>query len=69
MSRKNSSGYEDEVLRARSVRMNYFFNNSREALIFHINGKITDANPALTEMIGFTTKELVGGIVFQWITL
>jgi diguanylate cyclase (GGDEF)-like protein/PAS domain S-box-containing protein len=48
--------------------MSYFFNNSSEGLAFHINGTITDVNPALGVMFGYSTHELIGSNVFQWIS-
>jgi len=51
----------------RDERTKHFFNHSHEGLIFHINGIISDANPTIAEIIGFTTDELIGTSVLQWI--
>ncbi len=52
----------------RIARMQYFFDHSHEALIFHRNGIITDTNPALTRISGFTSDEIIGSHVLKWIS-
>ena len=66
MSDKNNS--EHNPLSGRKARMEHFFDKSHEGLVFHIGGMITDANPALSKMSGFTTDEIIGTNVFKWIT-
>ena len=56
-----------EATAARSDRSNHFFNHSHEGLVFHIDGIITDANPALAKIIGYTVDELTGSNVLQWV--
>lgn len=58
---------EHKVTPGRQARMEHFFEKSHEALIFHINGLITDANPALSRMSGFSTDEIIGSNVFKWV--
>ncbi|MDH3343231.1 MAG: sensor domain-containing diguanylate cyclase, partial [Gammaproteobacteria bacterium] len=58
-----------EPVQGRTTRMAHFFDKSHEGLIFHIDGTITDANPALSRMSGFTTDEIIGSNVFKWIPL
>jgi len=64
----NAGNSEHEPIHGRKDRMEHFFNKSHEGLIFHIDGNITDANPALARMSGFTTDEIIGSSVFEWIT-
>ena len=66
MSDQNNNEYSP--LPGRKARMEHFFDKSHEGLIFHIAGTITDANPALARMSGFTTDEIIGTNVFKWIT-
>ena len=61
----NNSEYDSN--HARQARMEHFFDKSNEGLIFHINGIITDTNPALSRMSGFTRDEIIGSNVFEWI--
>lgn len=63
----DTSTNDDEPIPGRKARMAHFFEKSHEALIFHINGDITDANPALSRMSGFTSEEIIGSNVFEWI--
>lgn len=58
---------EYKTIPGRGERMEHFFYMSHEALIFHINGVITDTNPAITKMSGFSTDEIIGSNVFEWI--
>ncbi len=63
----DTNNNEHEEIDGRSERTHHFFNHSHEGLIFHINGIITDANPAIAKIIGFTIDELIGANVLQWI--
>jgi diguanylate cyclase (GGDEF)-like protein/PAS domain S-box-containing protein len=60
-------GFIEEVP-GRNARMAHFFNNAREGMLFHINGKITDVNPALLKMSGYEAGEVIGGSVLDWVT-
>ncbi len=56
-----------ELTPGRIERMLHFFNHASEGMIFHINGIITDVNPAMLEICGFSGNDLLGSSVFQWI--
>lgn len=58
---------DNTPVHGREARMEHFFNKSHEGLIFHINGVIIDANPALSLMSGFSVDEIIGSNVFEWI--
>ena len=66
MKEINNSQYDP--IQGRKARMEHFFNKSHEALIFHIDGIITDVNPALTRISGFLPEEIIGSNVFKWVT-
>jgi diguanylate cyclase (GGDEF)-like protein/PAS domain S-box-containing protein len=67
LSGEDRNKTDSAVVPGRSERMLHFFNNASEGMIFHINGTITDANPALLSLIGYHADELIGASVFHWI--
>ncbi len=56
-----------ELTPGRIERMLHFFNHASEGMIFHLNGVITDVNPAMLEIGGYSGNELLGSSVLQWI--
>lgn len=56
-----------ELTTGRIERMLHFFNHAREGMLFHINGIITDVNPALLDICGYSGNDLIGSSIFQWI--
>jgi diguanylate cyclase (GGDEF)-like protein/PAS domain S-box-containing protein len=41
-------------------RLSKFFEASDEGVVFHENGRITDVNPSLTRLLGYSMQEMLG---------
>ncbi len=50
----------DAALRESEERLGKFMHASAEGIVFHKGGFITDANPPLLELLGYTLLEMVG---------
>ncbi len=47
-------------LRATADRSRRFFESSREGMVFHQGGIITDVNPQILELLGYSASEMIG---------
>lgn len=45
--------------------MLHFFNHASEGMLFHINNIITDVNPAMLEITGYSGNDLLGSSILQ----
>lgn len=54
------SWHAERVIRESEERMRKFMEASREGILFHRDGEITDVNGALLELTGYSAQELVG---------
>lgn len=57
-----------EALQESEARFKGLVGASFEALIIHDQGQILDINPAVTDLFGYTEKELIGSNVAQFLT-
>ena len=48
------------AMRESEERLAKFMQASMEGIVFHVNGIVTDANPALCELVGYSLEELLG---------
>jgi diguanylate cyclase (GGDEF)-like protein/PAS domain S-box-containing protein len=57
----------EQSVRESEDRLSKFMQASVEGIIFHKNGYLTDANPPLCEMVGYTLEELRGRYVLDFV--
>jgi len=48
-------------------RLSQFFHATFEMVFFHENGIVVDVNPAVTKMTGYTTEEIVGNNMLEFV--
>ena len=56
----HNSSEDKHAVRDSDVRLERFINASTEGIVFHRNGHIIDANPALCALVGYSLDELKG---------
>ncbi len=57
----------EQAIRESEERMRKFAAATRDGVLFHRNGVVTDANDALLEIIGYTREEIVGHNVVEFV--
>ena len=57
----------DAALRDSEERLAKFMHASAEGIVFHLGGFITDANPPLLALLGYTLLELVGRSTLEFV--
>jgi diguanylate cyclase (GGDEF)-like protein/PAS domain S-box-containing protein len=57
----------EQSVRESEERLGKFMQASVEGILFHKQGYITDANPPLCELVGFTLDELLGRYVLDFV--
>ncbi len=59
--------HNEQAVRDSEERLVRFIEASSEGIVFHKNGFITDANPALCELVGYSLEELKGRHALKFI--
>lgn len=57
----------EQSVRESEERLGKFMQASVEGILFHKSGFITDANPPLCELVGYTLDELLGHHIFDFV--
>ena len=57
----------EQALRDSEERVRRFFEVTNEGIVFHIEGMITDANPALLAMTGYALDDLLGRYTMDFV--
>jgi diguanylate cyclase (GGDEF)-like protein/PAS domain S-box-containing protein len=52
-----------------SERLRKFMAASAEGIVFHVNGTITDVNPPMLRMLGYTNDEMVGHQTLEFVPM
>ncbi|MBL8323410.1 MAG: PAS domain S-box protein, partial [Rubrivivax sp.] len=57
----------EAALRESEERLAKFMHASQEGIVFHRGGHITDANPPLLDLLGYTLPEMLGRLTLEFI--